>query len=175
MDDAALGMSPAGEDFEAGELAGAELDHGLEVGDDLAVFQGSAQIARVLGSHGRDDTTASRELTKEISLAPAESQVASGFWPLRKGEMEARGEEASGDDLTALEDELGFGSQEEGTDLEHPVCCGKADASTPGFAESAEEISVREGVGGGEIEWACEGLVGDEELDGADEVGFVDP
>jgi hypothetical protein len=58
-DEAALRVLPAGEGFEAAEEAGAELDEGLEIGDDFAIFQGSAQIARVVGSHGRDDTTAS--------------------------------------------------------------------------------------------------------------------
>ena len=172
---ASLGMLPAREDFEAGEQASAEFDERLEIGDDLAVFQGSAQIARVVGSHGRDDTTASRGLPNEISVAPAESQVPGGLGPTGESELKTGGEETAGNDLTALEDELGFGAQEEGADLEHPVCCGKADASAPCFAESAEEVAVGKGMRRGQIDWACEAFGGDDELDGADEVGFVDP
>ena len=80
-DEASLGMLPAREGFEAAEEASTEFDERLEIGDDLVVFQGSAQIARVVGSHGRDDTTASRGLPNEISAAPAESQVAGGLRP----------------------------------------------------------------------------------------------
>ena len=53
VDDAALGMTPAGEDFEAGELAGAQLDHGLEVGDDLVAVEGAAEVELSFVSHGR--------------------------------------------------------------------------------------------------------------------------
>jgi hypothetical protein len=68
-DEAALRMLPAGEGFEAAEQAGAKFHERLEIGDDLAVFQGSAQIVRVVGSHGRDDTTAGREFPNENWVA----------------------------------------------------------------------------------------------------------
>ena len=51
-DEAALGMLPAGEGFEAAEEAGAKLDERLEVRDDLVVFECSAQIVCVFSSHG---------------------------------------------------------------------------------------------------------------------------
>src|SRR5258708_18242803 len=92
-----------------------------------------------------------------------------------KFELKGFGEETAGDDLAALQDELGFGAHEEGADLDHPRGCGQADAGAPGFADGAEEVAIGEWVGGGEIDYAGEVLGGDEELDGADEVGFVDP
>ena len=51
-DEAALRMLPTGEGFEAAEESGAEFDEGLKIGDDLVVLEGSAQIVRVVGSHG---------------------------------------------------------------------------------------------------------------------------
>jgi hypothetical protein len=57
QDETALGMLPAGECFEAAEEAGAQFDEGLEVGNDLVVFERAAQIVGVVGSHGWNDTT----------------------------------------------------------------------------------------------------------------------
>jgi len=45
----------------------------------------------------------------------------------------------------------------------------------PGFAYRAEEVAVGEWMRGSEVDDAGEVLGGDEELDGADEIGFVDP
>jgi hypothetical protein len=40
--------------------------------------------------------------------------------PVGVGELEAGVEETAWDDLTAFEDEFGFGAHEEGSDFEHP-------------------------------------------------------
>lgn len=52
--------------------------------------------------------------------APAGDKFAGGCRPIGKNEFETCVEKTAGNDLTALEDELGFGSQEEGADLNHP-------------------------------------------------------
>ena len=59
-DEAALGMLPAGEGFEAAEQAGAQLDERLEIWQDLVIFECPAQIICVVVGHGRDDTTSDR-------------------------------------------------------------------------------------------------------------------
>ena len=70
---------PAGEGLEATEEAGAEFDERLEIGDDLVVFEGSAQIVGVVGSHARDDTTGSLKETNEISAAVVGDEVPRGL------------------------------------------------------------------------------------------------
>jgi len=57
-DKAALRMLPAGESLEAAEKASAKLYEWLKIGNDLVIFECSAQIVRVISSHGSDDTTA---------------------------------------------------------------------------------------------------------------------
>jgi len=48
------GMLPASECLETSEEAGAKLDERLKVRDYLVPFKGSAQIDRVVFSHGRN-------------------------------------------------------------------------------------------------------------------------
>ena len=174
-DETALRMLPASEGFEAPEQSGTKLDERLKVRDDLVAFEGSTQVVCVFCSHGRDDTTAVKQLPSKFSSFPAGDEVPRGFRPVGKRELEAGSEEAAGDDLTALQDEFGFGAHEEGADLDHPRCSGQADAGAPGFADRAEEVAIGEWMWGGEVDDAGEVFGGDEEFDGADEVGFVDP
>ena len=94
---------------------------------------------------------------------------------MREGELEARGEESAWDDLTALENQFGFGAHEEGADLDHPRCSGKAHASAPGVAEGAQEVAIGKRMRGRKIDDAGKILRGDKEFDGADEVHFMDP
>ncbi len=53
QDKTALRMLPAGECLEAAEQASAELYERLEIRHDLVIFEGSAQIVRVISSHGK--------------------------------------------------------------------------------------------------------------------------
>src|ERR1700761_4010973 len=115
------------------------------------------------------------KLHREFLTFPASDEIAGGGGPVGEGELEASGAETARDDLTAFEDEFGFGAHEEGADLDHPGCGGQADAGAPGFADGAEEVAIGEWVRRGEVDDAGEVLCGDEEFDGADEVGFVDP
>jgi hypothetical protein len=46
-------MLPAGEGFEAAEKAGAKLYERLKIRDDLVIFEGSAQVVRVVSGHGK--------------------------------------------------------------------------------------------------------------------------
>ena len=64
---AALRMLPAGEGFEAAEKAGAKLDERLKIRDDLVIFEGSAQIVRVVGGHGKRRYYGDRELHSKFS------------------------------------------------------------------------------------------------------------
>ena len=93
------------------------------------------------------------------------------------GEIELRAcvEKTAGDDLTALENELRFCVHEEGADLDHPGGGGQADARAPGFTDRAQEVAIGKRMRGGEIDGSGNVLCSDEEFDGADEVGVVDP
>jgi hypothetical protein len=75
-DEAALRMLPAGEGFEAAKKAGAKLYERLKIRNDLVIFECSAQIIRVISSHGRDDTTATNDLHSKFSRFPAGDEVA---------------------------------------------------------------------------------------------------
>jgi hypothetical protein len=57
-DETALWMLPASESLEAAQEASAKFNQRLEKWNDLVVFEGSAQIVCVIGSHANDDTTA---------------------------------------------------------------------------------------------------------------------
>ena len=102
-------------------------------------------------------------------------QVLSRLGPFGEEEVEASVQEASGYDLTAFEDKFGLGAHEEGADFEHPLGGGQADVSSPGLAEGSHEVAVREWIWGGEVDDTAEIFLRDEEFDGADEVGFVNP
>jgi hypothetical protein len=56
-DEAALGMLPSGKGLEAAKKAGAKFNEGLEVRNDLVVFERPTQIVGVFGSHEWNDTT----------------------------------------------------------------------------------------------------------------------
>jgi hypothetical protein len=56
-------MLPAGEGFEAAQKTGAKLYEWLKIRNDLVVFECSAQVIRVISSHGTDDTTAATTYT----------------------------------------------------------------------------------------------------------------
>ena len=51
-DKAPLRMLPAGKCLKSAEEAGAKLDERLKIRDDLVIFERSAQIVCVVGSHG---------------------------------------------------------------------------------------------------------------------------
>ncbi len=76
-----------------------------------------------------------------------DDEVFCGLRPIGESELEAGGEETARDDLAAFEDEFGFGAHEEGADLDHPGCCGEADAGSPGFAEGSKEIAIGKWMG----------------------------
>src|SRR5258708_32051817 len=114
-------------------------------------------------------------LHSKFSIFPPGDEVAGGLRPMGKSELEAGGEETAGDDLATFQDELGFGAHEEGADFNHPRGGGQADAGAPGFAYRAQKVAIGMRVGGGEVYDAGEVLGGDEEFDGANEIGFVDP
>ncbi len=61
-------------------------------------------------------------------------------------EGEAILEETGGDDAAAFEDEFGFGAEEEGADLEHPVRGGETDGDAPSLAQGSHEFGVGEGI-----------------------------
>src|ERR1700761_7824251 len=115
------------------------------------------------------------KLQGEFLPPPTSDEIAGGGGPVREGELEASREEATGNNLTAFEDELGFCTHKEGADLKHPRCSGQAYGCLPGFAEDAEKVAVGERIWRGEVDWAGDGWGGDDEFDGADEVDFVDP
>ena len=67
-DEAPLRMLPSGQSFEAAEKAGAQFDERLKIRDDLVIFERSAQIIRVVGSHGSDDTTVTTTYTAKFCI-----------------------------------------------------------------------------------------------------------
>src|SRR5580692_10683395 len=71
------------------------------------------------------------KLQREFLTSPASDEIPGGGWPVGEGELEASRKETARDDLTALEDEFGFGAHEEGADLDHPCCCGQTDSNAP--------------------------------------------
>jgi hypothetical protein len=106
---------------------------------------------------------------------PSGDEIACRSRPEGEGELKTGGEEAAGNDLAALENELGFGAHEEGADLDHPRGGGEADACAPGFANGTQEVAIGERMGRGEIDDAGKVLGGDEQFDRADEVDLVNP
>src|SRR5271170_1825804 len=110
-------------------------------------FASSAAMARTILRPGC-------KLHRDFLTSPASDEIPGGGGPVGEGEVEAAGEQTARDDLTAFEDELGFGAQEEGADLEHPCCCRQTDSSAPCFAEDAEEVAIGERIWRGEVDWA---------------------
>lgn len=107
--------------------------------------------------------------------SPAGDQVVGSLGPGGVFEGEACGLKAGGDDLAAFEDEFGLRSHQEGADFEHPGGGGKADGGAPGLAELAHEVAVGERVGRGKVDGPFKIFAGNQEFDGAGEVGVVDP
>ena len=102
-------------------------------------------------------------------------EVFGGFWPVRELEGKAGIEQACWNDAAALEYEFGFGAQKECADLDGQSRGGKAVGHAPGLAQGEHEFAVGERVGRGEVDGAVEVFALDEEVDGAAEVGFVNP
>lgn len=65
------------------------------------------------------------------------AEFGDGFGPVRVAEHEAGGEESVGDDAAALEDELGYGAQEDRADFHHPGGGGEADRCSRGAVGSS--------------------------------------
>jgi len=109
----------------------------------------------------------------------ATCEVAGGGGPGGEVEVEAVFQEEAGGDLTAFQDQLGFGAHGEGAYFEHPAGCGEADGLIPGLAECLHELAIGHGAGGGHIDDAV-GFVGDlgvgeKEVGGAAVVEVVHP
>ena len=103
------------------------------------------------------------------------AQVLEGFGEGWEGELETAGEEFAGGDASAFEDQLGFGAQEEGPDLEHPFGGGEADGHTDGVSEEGHHVGVWQRVGCGHIDGPLEIGVVDDPFDGAGKVEMMHP
>ena len=60
-------------------------------------------------------------------------------------------------------------------DLDHPCGGRNANRLSPGSAKSAHKFEISQWIGRADIHWTGQSLISDQEVDGADEVGFVDP
>ncbi len=102
-------------------------------------------------------------------------QITGSLRPVGEEEIKTRVEQAGRDNTAAFEDKFGFGAEQECADFEEPRGSGQADGDEPGGAESAQEVAIGEWVGRGEVDDAGELFVRDEEVDGVDEIGVVNP
>src|SRR5947209_7691571 len=107
--------------------------------------------------------------------SPAPNQVGRRATPVRKSKLKTGFDEARRHDSPALEDELGFGAQDEGADLEHPVGRRQPDWRPVGSAQGGHEIAIGQRSGRGDVDGAGQVGAGDEEFDRLDEVCVVDP
>ena len=105
----------------------------------------------------------------------AMEQIGEGFFHGGEAELETVGKESGGDDVAAFDHQLAFGAKKEGAAFEHAARGGQADGHVALAAEAAHHFFVGERMRGGEVDDAVETVVVDEPLDGAAEVGCVNP
>ena len=84
-------------------------------------------------------------------------------------------EQAAGDGTTALEHELGLGAHEECADLDQRRRGRKSIGHVPCLAQAGHEFAVRKRVRRSNVDGAIDLFVLNQEIDGACEVGFVNP
>src|ERR1700730_7706177 len=94
------------------------------------------------------------------------------FW---KGERETGVHEPAGNNPPAFENQFGFSAQQETADFDHPCRSRKANRLSPGITKSAHELAISQWIGGADIHRTGKCLICDQEVDGADEVGFMNP
>ena len=103
------------------------------------------------------------------------AQVLGGLGPAGEVECKARLGQTARDDVAALQDHLGLGAQKPRPDLQHPLGRGQAHPNACGVPQGAHEGGIGERIGCGEVDWAGQAAVAQQEADGAHEVAFVYP
>jgi hypothetical protein len=106
---------------------------------------------------------------------PLDDQIMCGLGPRWIFELKAGFEQAARNDLTALEDQFRFSTQEKSAQLQHPPCGRQTDARAPRFSKNAKEFAVREWVGGGQVYCSSKLCPVDEELNRPNKVHLMNP
>ena len=71
------------------------------------------------------------------------AQIECGIPPIRVLELETMLEQSGGNNAAALQNEFGFRTHEDGTDLQHPFLCGKAEPDAARLTKYLHEVCVR--------------------------------
>lgn len=72
------------------------------------------------------------------------AQIPGGPGPFREPEGKTIFEQAPGNDTAALQNELGLGSHEHRSNLEHPLAGGKTEAHARRLAQQPHELGIRQ-------------------------------
>jgi len=95
--------------------------------------------------------------------------------PVGEAELEPRIRQTLRYHAAALQNQFCFRAQEKGANLQHPFCCGKADARSPGLTKHAHELMVRQRAGRGHVDTTIQGFMRNQEFNGTDEVRIMHP
>jgi len=71
------------------------------------------------------------------------AQIECGIPPIRVLELENMLEQSGGNNTAALQNEFGFGTHEDRTDLEHPFLCREAKPDATRLTKYPHELGVR--------------------------------
>jgi len=109
-----------------------------------------------------------------MQTAPALNQILARAAPVREMELETRFAQTARDDPAALQDQLGFRSDEDGANFEHPLGSGHADvACTPGGPQRTHEFAIRHGARRSDVHRAIEIFTIDKEFDRTNKIHVV--
>src|SRR6266849_10573802 len=107
--------------------------------------------------------------------APSRAEIARRFRPGWMFECEARGQEPTGNDAPALENQLALGAKNERSSLEQPSRRRQAEANSPRAAQGSHEFGIGQRIGSGDIDRAAQLFVIEDPVHGVDEVAVMNP
>src|SRR5262245_14777184 len=103
------------------------------------------------------------------------AQIECGISPIRVFECETILEQSCGNNPTALEDEFGLRTHENGTDLEHPSLCREAEPDATRLTKYLHELRVRKGIRRRDVHGSVDVIALDQPSNRRDEVLIVNP
>src|SRR5437870_3961176 len=106
---------------------------------------------------------------------PLPAEIDRCLFPCREFEGEAALDQTPGHDSTALENELGLGSERERPDLEHPARRGETNPCAPRLPKEAHEFGIRQRLWRREIHNAVDAFMIDQPHHRTHKVAMMNP